>query len=151
ILSSSIVLAVVLFLCLVPVPISRIRGVGLVQPIPDAFDSVFVRYPGRLEELRVQPGDKVRKDQVLAVFSNRELDAELDAARAEHDNAQLHRQDLEKQIREATSATERDKLILEKHDTESKGKKAASKVADLEGMQDQVLKLRAPRDGVVGV
>src|SRR5205085_1497544 len=40
VLSSSVLGAALAFVCLVPIPISRIRGVGLVQPAPEALGQV---------------------------------------------------------------------------------------------------------------
>src|SRR5260370_26699493 len=49
--TASVVGAVVLFVCLVPLPINRVGGRGLVQPMPDATDKLLVPHPGRLDQL----------------------------------------------------------------------------------------------------
>jgi putative peptide zinc metalloprotease protein len=79
--SASVVGAAVLFFFLVPLQVSRIRQLALVQVVPDPETSrkVFlnVPYPSILEELKVQDGQTVVKGQELARFSSRELQQEL--------------------------------------------------------------------------
>ena len=55
-------------MCLVPVPISRIRGTGIVEAEPDAQSKVYVVRTGILEKLNVRPGQIVHKGDELAVF-----------------------------------------------------------------------------------
>src|SRR5262249_3578727 len=55
VVSSTVLFALILFVCLVPVPISRIRAVGMVQAHPDYQSQVVVLRSGYLKELRVQP------------------------------------------------------------------------------------------------
>src|SRR5262249_48890968 len=80
--SGSVLAVLVLFVFLVPVPVGRIRGVGLVEPGQGAQSKVFIRHPGILKELNVRVGQEVRKGQVLAVLGNREREIELAEARA---------------------------------------------------------------------
>ena len=66
--------ALVLFLALVPLPLNKVRGKGLVEPQPDASIKVYVRYPGVLEKLNVHTGQHVEQGEELAVFRNIELE-----------------------------------------------------------------------------
>jgi putative peptide zinc metalloprotease protein len=83
--SGAVLAALVLFVCLVPLPLTRIRGPGLIQAQPDASDNVYVLIPGILDQLKVRDGQKVEKGEVLATFSNRELEAKLGAAQTQYD------------------------------------------------------------------
>src|SRR5436309_13647505 len=76
-LSGSALAALVLFVFLVPVPVSRVRGVGLVEPGPGAESKIFIRHPGILKELNVRMGQEVHKGQILAVLGSRERNMEL--------------------------------------------------------------------------
>src|SRR5262249_24106627 len=63
--TGSVLAALVLFVFLVPVPLSRVRAVGLVEAPPDAMSKVSIRCPGRLVKLNVRDGQHVEKDEVL--------------------------------------------------------------------------------------
>jgi putative peptide zinc metalloprotease protein len=149
VLSGSILVGLLLFVLLVPVPISRVRGVGLVQVVPEAQSKVYVRHPGTLERLRVRDGQEVKKGDVLAEFSNRDLEVELDMARTERDNAQRQVEELLRQRENALEAAEKDRLNLERAKTEGERDKAAVKVNNLLKTKAEELILYAPRDGVV--
>ena len=69
--------AVVLFLALVPLPLNKVRGKGLVEAQPDASVKVFIRYPGELAKLNVHTGQKVEQGEQLAVFRNIDLEQKL--------------------------------------------------------------------------
>ena len=75
--------AVVLFLALVPLPLNKVRGKGLVEAQPDASVKVFVRYPGELAKLNVHTGQKVEQGEQLAVFRNIDLEQKLAEARTD--------------------------------------------------------------------
>src|SRR5262249_22570890 len=60
--STSVLAALILFVCFVPVrigPIGRIWEAGVVEAQRDAKVSVYVKYPGQLTKLLVRPGQKV--------------------------------------------------------------------------------------------
>jgi hypothetical protein len=147
--SAAALTAAVLFVCLVPVPVSRIRGVGLVQPQPDAVDHVFVRQPGVLKQLYARPGMEVRKGEKLAEFFNRDLDAELAAAVTERDVVAKQVESLKKQKLQVIDPVEAGKLEVELIAAEGKRLNADTKVQGFESLKADLV-LRAPRDGVVG-
>src|SRR5207249_545654 len=76
---------VVLFFFLVPLPVSRVRDKGLVELQPEHSQKVFLNYDrgGILERVFVEEGDHVEKGQLLAVFTNEDL--ELQRAKAGHE------------------------------------------------------------------
>jgi putative peptide zinc metalloprotease protein len=152
VLSTSVVIALLVFACLVPVPVSRVRGVGVVQSLPEGTAKVFVHRAGILEQLRVSPGDEVQPGEVLAVFSDRDLEAELGAARAE---AEGYKQQLklignQKDTFVTTDLTERTKLDLDTADVEGKLSEARTKAETLQKIKDQELVLYAPCRGIIG-
>jgi multidrug efflux pump subunit AcrA (membrane-fusion protein) len=148
--SAAVLTAAVLFVCLVPVPVSRIRGVGLVQPQHDAMDHVFVRQPGTLKELYVRPGMEVRKGEKLAQFYNRDLEAELASAVTDRDVADQQVEYLEQQQQKAQAdPVELNKLGGDIAKAKFQRQAAYTKVQGYEALRAQ-LELRAPRGGVVG-
>jgi putative peptide zinc metalloprotease protein len=149
-MTAGVAAALVAFVCLVPVPVSRVRGVGLVQPKPEATAKVFVRHPGILERLRVREGQEVQKGDVLAEFSNLDLRRDLDAAQADADAAQGQIEALGRQRREATDQADKAKITQEAEKVRSDKAKALAKVDSLKRVQREELVLRAPETGVVG-
>ena len=83
VVSTVVVVAAILFVCFVPVPVGRIRSPGILQMPPEAQNKVFIRYSGRLEKLLVSAGDHVEKGDELAIFSNQQLQRDLDDATTE--------------------------------------------------------------------
>jgi putative peptide zinc metalloprotease protein len=148
-ISATVLTGVVLFLFLVPVPVSRVRGVGLVQSHPDAFETVFVRHSGILERLKVRDGQYVNKGDELAEFTDRELEAQLDAARTEVDNGKKRLDDLERQKTLTNDPNERGKIEVEMSKVRSDRDKAATTVLSLTQIKRRDLLLVAPRSGVV--
>jgi multidrug efflux pump subunit AcrA (membrane-fusion protein) len=149
--SSTVLLGVIAFLCLVPVPLSRVRCVGVVQPQAKARAYLYVRYSGTLEELRVRPGDHVQKGDVVARFRNRDLEAEYEAARLEAATQGFHLDLLRQRQREIRGEPkEKARVVVEEHETQTKKIEAETKMAGLDHIRQEELELRAPSDGVIG-
>ncbi len=142
--------AVVLFLALVPLPLNKVRGKGLVEALPDASAKVFVRYPGVLEKLNVHTGQKVEQGEELAVFRNIELEQRLaEAATDETASAEnvLH----DEQGRETMAAGQaRDDLTQKIAEEAGKRDSAAALRKALDKIKREELVLLAPRSGMVG-
>ncbi len=85
--TAAIVMAVIVAVVQVPLPTS-VQCPVVIQP-RDA-ETVYIKVPGVLRELKVQPGDVVQQGQVLAVMSN--LQMELEMARLETQIAQYQEQ-----------------------------------------------------------
>src|SRR5262249_53783643 len=81
-----IVAAVVLFVLLVPLPVSRVRQVGVVEPQSNAVQklALHVPFPCILEDLKVHDGQWVEEGVELAKFSSRELESQLLDAETQH-------------------------------------------------------------------
>jgi putative peptide zinc metalloprotease protein len=148
--TTAVALGVVLFVGLVPVPVGRIRAQGLVQPIPDESAGVFVKHPGVLEELKVRAGQRVEEGDELARFSNRELQAELETARASAEVYANQIDVLRRQLEQTTDDKERLRTQQEMAKTRSELDVARTKSAARQRALAEDLVLRAPRAGVVG-
>ncbi len=86
---------------LVPLPVSRIRQVGLVQLQEDAEHPVLVKVPGQLKELNVTDGSRVKQGDVLAVFFSRDLEREARETEAHRDSRREQRDVNETLLEEA--------------------------------------------------
>jgi putative peptide zinc metalloprotease protein len=148
--TSAVATAIILFVCFVPVPISRIRGQALIQPVPDDSASVFLVHPGILEELRVRPGQHVEAGDELARFSNRDKLAELDTARAEAETRDNHIEVLRRQLDQTTDEKERLRIQSEREQTRSELESAKVKAANYQRILTEDLVVRAPRSGTIG-
>lgn len=151
--STTVLTALVLFACLVPVPVSRIRGHALVQADADplAAGKVYVRHNGILTKLNIRPGDHVEKGEILAEFRDPELDAKLLKAQIERDDAAWRVRALQDKLRQTHDADEKRKLNEKISEENSKYQKALGAVESFESRRDEELKLRAPCSGTIGV
>lgn len=150
-LSGTVVTALVLFACLVPVPVSRIRGHALVQADPSGTGKVYIRRPGILIKLNVRPGDYVEKGEVIAEFRDPELDSELLKAQIESADASWRIKVLQNKLRETNDADEKRKLSPKISEENSKYHAAREQMKYLDWVREEELKLRAPCSGTVGV
>ncbi len=151
VVSAAVLTALLLFACLVPVPVSRIRARAMLQADPSASGKVYVRHAGILTKLYVRPGDTVDAGDVLAEFSDRELDADLLKARIERDHAAEQIKVLEQRRMRNNDPAEVGKINEETAKLESQRMDAAVRVAALEKVHDQDLVLHAPCSGVIGM
>jgi putative peptide zinc metalloprotease protein len=147
--SCAVLGAVLAFVVLVPVPVSRVRAVGVVESQANAVSRVYPRHKGLLKELRVRPGDHVKKNDVLAVLSDPETEAERKTAELEYQNSREHLYLLQQEYKQNSDAPARAKVVKEMAETKTKRDKAQDK-AEMLGRALDELVLRAPRDGVVG-
>lgn len=134
-----LVTAVGLAISFLPLP-HYVSGYARIRPQDAQIVSVTVA--GKMDELRVRPGDSVRKGDVIAVLKN--LDLELELLRLEGDLATAS-SDL------VGFELNRNKLIdSERHIAEIKVKiRNLSSVIDLKRQELGKLTLRAERDGIV--
>jgi putative peptide zinc metalloprotease protein len=143
-------LAVVAFLCFVPVPMSRIRGLALVQADPDSSSKIMLKRTSILEQLKVHPGEKVAKGQVLAVFRDPDLEEKLAQVQAEWENAREYIKQLQQQKGEISDPKERQRIETEIVGTASKRDTAEATRQALEKVKKEELVHTAPRDGTIG-
>lgn len=149
-MTTAVLTPVVLFLIFVPVPMSRLRGLALVQAIPENSSQISLRRTALLVELNVAPGDHVTKGQVLAVFRDPDLEEKIAQTRAEFQNASDYLKSLEKQKNDTVVTSEKYQLGEEITKTGGKRDVAQATLAVYKLMQQKDLVIEAPRDGVVG-
>jgi putative peptide zinc metalloprotease protein len=153
--TSSVVIALILFVCLVPVPISRIRGVGVVEADSgdrnEATAKVFVRSRGILEDIRVRAGERVEKGDVMAVFRNPDLEVEKETAMVEASNYRHHLDLLLEEFRQTSGDPASRKTVEEQQrDTQSKLHVTETKLEAIDRVLNEEMVLRAPVSGIIG-
>jgi putative peptide zinc metalloprotease protein len=148
--SSGALVALLAFLIFVPLPISRIRGLALVQADPMHSSQIVLKRSALLEKLLVRPGDHVTKGAELAVFRDPDLEEKLAQARAEWENQEESLSQLQKQKFGTTDPAAQLRLQDKIVQAEGQLLKAQATVDALLKVQKDELVIRAPRDGVVG-
>ena len=149
--SVCVVTGLILFACFVPVPVSRIRGNAMIVADPSAAGKVYVRRDGILTKLYARPGNKVKKDEVLAEFRDPELDLELLKAQVERDTNDHQIKALKDGLSKINDRSERTKLQEQISKMESEKLAAEVKANELERIKKADLILRAPCDGIIGM
>lgn len=124
-----------------PAPSTRtITLVGEATPFLSA--TLYAKVSGYLKEIRVDKGDRVRADQVLAVIESPELDHQYEAAVADARNKQLN-------ARRAATLVQRDLISQQEADqAEADAQVAQQTVAQLATLKSYET-LRAPFAGIV--
>jgi putative peptide zinc metalloprotease protein len=150
IISTGVLLAAIAFACFVPIPISRIRGLGLVQANPEYSSQVVLRRTAILTDLKVLPGDRVTKGMTLATFRDLELEEKQAATRSEWENAKLQLEELYRQKTKTSDNKELSRIDEEIARMLGKRDAARTNLDTLRLILEQELTLVAPRDGIVG-
>ncbi len=134
---------------------------GKLMPV-DQF-AVFAKWDGEItrDGLKVNGGQRVKKDDILVVMKNDELEEQIRQARAEVDKHRKLLQIKEKEIEaarnlEASSGSldgnareNVNRLIVEKTRIEADLTIAEIHQSTLEARREEKLVLRAPRDGII--
>jgi hypothetical protein len=152
IVTTCVVAALVIFICFVPVPIGRIRSHGIVETQPEANTKVFVNYSGKLDKLLVGPGQYVRKGEELAVFTNKQLQNQIDEASTEMTRLEQQTNNLRSSLARALNDKEKSGTLnneLGRSVAELNEKKAL--VEELTRIKNDKLVLHAPEAGVIGL
>jgi len=149
--SAAVVTALLLFVFLVPVPVSRIRGNALVQADPLATGKVYVRRDSILTKLNVRAGDFVEAGEVLAEFRDPELEGDLLKAEIEKKDAFERIKVLEDKRRQSTDPTERKDIETEVGKQTASYLDAEAKFLTLDRKSKEDLVLRAPCSGIIGL
>jgi putative peptide zinc metalloprotease protein len=150
-LTVSVLTALLLFACLVPVPVSRIRGQALVQADPEATGKVYVGHTGILTKLNIRPGDYVQTGEILAELRDPDLEAEQLKYEIEQEDTGGQIRSLKAKLRETTDPSDRAKIIKEMADLSAKNLAAFKEVESRKMIAEQDLVLRAPCSGTIGV
>jgi putative peptide zinc metalloprotease protein len=150
-LSTIALTSIILFLFLVPLPVSRVRQLALVQVEPEYIEKETVPYPGGiLEACPIRDGQEVKKGDLLAVFRSLDEENRLAQSQAERDRYQLQVTDLTRLMTEQGDVNPDARAKLETQIAEARGKLATlvSLVQQLESQQRR-LEVKASRDGTV--
>ena len=151
-ISSAIVGAILVVFFFLPLPISRVRQVGLVQIDPPYLHKVTLTDDAILTVLNVENGQVVKSGDQIAEFRSPKLESELAAARGQYDMYSKEVDAIRSMLRDAADDTERKKL--ESNAQDSRKEKQFAK-AKLDAVQWQLDRLRgregvtAPCDGIV--
>jgi putative peptide zinc metalloprotease protein len=149
-ITTAVIAAILFFVLFVPVPVSRVRGLALVQVQPDHTDNVVVLLPGILDEIRVRDGQQVHKGDPLAKLHNLQNEMHYIEAKADSRRYDGEYHDLKRLLSQQTDASEESRAKLDQQVTEAYGKlQAALSIVNTYEMQSTYLELKAPRDGVV--
>jgi putative peptide zinc metalloprotease protein len=139
------ILAVFLF---VPLPLGRVKEMGLVAVDPGHSDNVGLTEEGWLVSLHVEEGQWVSRGQLLAKFDSRGLREQRAQAAAKRDEQQA----VANKLREAESVVdpkEREQVRMETKKAQDEADNQARLVGLLDARLRELSALTAPRDGVV--
>src|SRR5947209_9969563 len=151
-ISGFILAGVLAVFFLVPLPVSRVRQVGLVQIDPAAIQKVTLSEDAILTALHVDNGQFVKKGTLLAEFRSPKLETELAEYRGEYAASRAEMDALTSMLRETQSEDERRGLDDERGKAKTSMEKAKSEVTVREERLDLLQPrhgMRAPTDGVV--
>lgn len=135
-----------------PLPVSRIHETGMVVVDPGSAEGVMLPEPARLATLEVQPGQQVRKGQILGRFTSEQLEVEKARAMANRDEQQQIAKRLSRSVSEAQAVGDdvsANRYRVDARDAENKAITAVKYLELLAARSNKVRELRAPRDGVV--
>ncbi|MGE3807445.1 MAG: biotin/lipoyl-binding protein [Gemmataceae bacterium] len=139
---------VVALFFLLPLPVSRVRQTALVQIRPEAQQKVFVPLPGILTKLHVRDGQFVEQGDILAEFTNHELETQLEEARTQHTLRLVRLDALSRQWNATNDAQQREQLESAIAEADGERKFYAGQV-DQSQKQIEMLVVHAPRAGIV--
>jgi len=147
--TSAVALGLMAVACLVPLPVSRVREVGLVTVDPGSADPVVLAEPANLASLHVQEGQFVKQGQLIARFDSRELTEQLALAESKRDEKLVEKDILSRLIlsqpRGLDVARLNNDIQAAADDAVAQQSQVALTAGRLAALRDKV----APRDGVV--
>ncbi len=135
----------------VPLPVSRVHAVGLVQVNPDQATAITVskEFPVTLEKLHIEDGQWVRKGEILAEFSSRTLADKMREARSESAVRENERRSLERQREATTDKSEKAQMDQRVTEALTKHEQAEKQYRYYEQQLRLAQALIAPQDGYV--
>jgi putative peptide zinc metalloprotease protein len=148
-ISASVLAALFLAFFVVPLPVTRVRGPGLIMYQPDDMVPVHIAVPGILKKVHVAEGEYVTKGKVLAEFANPEMEVRriktLNELNVKRELFDLY----SRRFREAGDP--REKQAAQQSRTQAEGERnAAQRNLELLDRELERLVIRAERDGHVG-
>jgi putative peptide zinc metalloprotease protein len=150
-ITTGVLLTVVAAVCLVPIPINRIRGLALVQVPHDDMSQLVLSRPAILQTLNVQAGQHVVKGQELAVFLDPDLEEKLVQYTAQAESNELMINDLRKLLSSNLDPADEARINGEIAKAAGERDSAKAHVESMEKIKRRELTILAPRDGIVGM
>ncbi len=146
--TAAVAAALVAGFLFVPIPVGRVKELGLVAVDPGSADNVGLTEPGILTSLHVEEGQWVSRGQLLAKFDSRELREQRAQAAAKRDEQQAVADKLA-QAESVVDPKERDQVRMEAKKAQDEADNQAKMVKLLDNRLRELSALTAPRDGVV--
>jgi len=146
--TSSVVSVGLLAFFFLPLPVSRVRQMGLLQVQPDAVEKVPVLLPGEVVKVLVEEGQSVKRGAELAVFKS----LALTKRESQYTAQVLEQRELLNRYREELAKARVKEDIADLggriREAEIRLEETQKELAYL-AEQKKLLVLKAPRDGVV--
>jgi putative peptide zinc metalloprotease protein len=151
-ISSAIVIGLILAFFFLPLPISRVRQVGLVQIDAPFMHKVTLPDDAILTTLNVENGGKVEAGELLAEFRSPKLEAQLAEYLGQYDSFRRETEVYGAMMREARDSDETKTLDGERQEAQRNMRSSKAKVDSIEQMIDRLQGrggVTAPAKGVV--
>ncbi len=147
--TASVALGLLAVACFVPLPVSRVREIGLVTVDPGFSEPVVLAQPANLVSLHVQEGQVVTRGQLIGNFDSHELKEQLATAESKRDEKNIERSILGNVLLASPRGIDVSKITNDMTlaaDEAAAQQRVVTQVAgELALLRDKV----APRDGVV--
>jgi len=151
-LTSIGVACILLFIFLVPLPVGRLREIGLVQVQPDDIEKVVIDVPANmttiLKKLRIRDGQFVEKGQDLAELSSIELQNQLSEAETQRDIADQQFVTFSNLAAGSSDNDERSRIEMKAGEAKADRDRSTISVKTFEELK-QNLRLKASRSGII--
>jgi putative peptide zinc metalloprotease protein len=147
-ISASIVAVLLFIVFFIPLPVTRIREVGVVQVQPTELAQVPIEVPGILKSIHVQEGQFVARGKELARFTSLEVEKTYDQAVSQMAIKEQLLKTYNEQIGREQDTTQKARLLEQRTRAEAEWRQASA-MFNYAKLQQKKLVLVAPRDGVV--
>ncbi|OWK34449.1 site-2 protease family protein [Fimbriiglobus ruber] len=131
-----------------PLPISRVRDVGLVSVDPEHGDPVGLADPASLLSRHLEEGERVKKGQPIADFISREMQEQLALSEAKRDEQRAIQLASVEQMSVGEPA-DREKARFQSEEARLEAEKFSKEVDQIRERIRSIGTVKAPRDGVV--
>jgi hypothetical protein len=147
-ISATLVASALFVVFFIPMPVTRVRQHGLVQPQPTEIAHLSVEVPGVLKELLVKEGQAVKKGQRIALFYSQELESQRDQAATQKGIKDAVRRDLDDQANKEQDLAKKAQIKAQAQRAREEYDKASLVYYQVNSEMERLV-MRSPRDGVV--
>ena len=145
----TIAAAIIAAVFLLPLPISRVRDVGLVTVNPRFAETLTLNQPAHLVSLAVVEGQQVKSGQLIAKFDSRDLQEKIAQEKSRRDEKRAEVDVLQRAEFELRKLDDRRQLESQIITAKSEASQHEQMMAMAETERSKLNKLIATRDGVV--